>query len=107
MIHSTITTSTTTITSLQILDVLLVKISPPHILIGTSVSALSGWNTVTFSPKIHTEARGNLFSLNWLLPSLNLLTWLIEVLSRVVGGPERRAIKIIEHQVHVFSLLVL
>ena len=92
--------------SLQILDILLVKIAASHVLVSAAVATLPRWYAISLSPKVHTEARSNILSLN-LLPSLDLFTNLVEVLGRVIGRTKRRAIEIIEHQVHIFSLLIL
>lgn len=95
-------------TSLQILLVLLVKITAAHVLVSTAVSTLSRWYTVTLGPEVHTEPRGHfLLSLLRLLPSLYLVARFVEVLSRVVCRSKGRSVEVVEHQVHILRLLVL
>ena len=97
--------------SLQILDVLLVEISPTHILVCTSVATLSRGDSVALRSEIHPEARRHilfpLYAPKRLLPSLDLLARLVKVLRGVIRRAERGAIEVVKHQVHVLSLLVL
>ena len=93
----------------HILNVLLVQVASAHVLIGAAIASLSCGHAVALGPEVHPEAaRSDLLgALGWLLAGLNLLAWLIEVLCRVVCRAERRAVEVVEHQVHVLSLLVL
>ena len=95
--------------ALQILDVLLMEITSSHILVRTAVASFSGGNSVTLSSKIHSETSlwHFLCPIGRFLPRLNLITWFIEVLGRVVGWTKGRPIKVVKHQIHVLCLFVL
>jgi hypothetical protein len=92
-------------TVLQILDVLLVKVSPSHVLICAAVSTFSGRHSVSLSSEVVPETC--LLSRACRFLSLYLLCGLVEVLSGVVRRAEGRAIEVIEHKVHTLSLSVL
>ena len=95
--------------ALQILDVLLMEITSSHILVRTAVAPFSGRNSVTLSSKIHSETSlwHFLCPVGGLLARLDLITWFIEVLGRVIGWTEGRPVKVVEHKIHVLSLFVL
>lgn len=86
------------------------QITSSHVLICTAVTSFASGDTVTFGAEVHAEvARLNRLSLisRLLLSSLDLITRLVKVLSCVVCRAKRRAIKVVEHQIHVLCLLVL
>ena len=94
---------------MQILLILLVKITSAHVLVSTAVATLSRWHTVTLGSEVHAEPRSHLllsFSPR-LLSSLYLIARFVEILRRVVCRTKRRPIEVIEHQIHILSLLVL
>ena len=93
----------------HILNVLLVQVASAHVLIGAAIASLSCRHAVALSPEVHPEAARSDFlsALGWLLAGFNLLARLVEVLCRIVCRAERRAVEVVEHQVHVLSLLVL
>ena len=85
------------------------QITSAHVLVSTAVASLSRRHTVSLRSEVHTEARCDiLLPLHaGLVPSLYLFTRFIEVLGRVVRRAEGRTVKVVKHQVHVFSLLIL
>lgn len=72
---------------LQIRDVLFVEIAPAHVLVGAAVASFARGHAVALSSEVCVEARLYWRSC-WLL-ALDLFTWLVEVLRRVVCCAER------------------
>lgn len=86
-------------------DVLLVKVTPPHVLVCASVPSLAGRNTISLSSEVRMESWFHVRSRRFL--PLNLLLWLVKVLCRVVCCSKGGSIEVIEHQVHALGLAIL
>ena len=102
-----ITATATTV--VNILNIFLVQVASTHVLVGATVATLTSGHPITLSPEIHPETPWCHFlcTLSRLLPSIDLLAGLVEVLGGVVRRAEGRSVEIVEHQIHVFCLLVL
>ena len=100
----------TSCTVLQILNILLVQVASAHVLICAAVTSFTCWDAVSLRPEVHPETCWHfltILSACIKTTCLNLLAWLVEVLGCVVRRAERAAVEIVEHQVHILSLLVL
>ena len=88
---------------------LFVQVAAAHVLVRAAVTAFASRHAVTFGAEVHPEARCSdlLLTLGRLKPGVHLLVGLVEVLRSVVCAAKRRSVEVIEHQVHIFCLLVL
>ena len=95
-------------TSMQTLDVLFVQVPSSHVLVSTTIASFTRRHTITLCSEMHPKTGSDLLSaICRFLASFNLLAWFVEILCCVIGCAEGRAVEVVEHQVHVLSLLVL